>query len=353
MSEPRYAAGLICLNEERHIQKWLEVHYDFYDVIAICEGADAHFPRDAVTPQGLSTDRTAEIILSFPDPDDKIKFIQHGWAPLGGCEKIGEGEGKCILRDRCAQYLNEIKFDGIYIHADADEFVPREVQPQLKKWVADVTEKWRAPRTEKAYLTDEGYVAEAELSPETIRAILGSGVKDPVLETHYPAGRIHAFQFPTVHLWHDTKHLIVGGYFDIEHTRVFRWQIGSRYEYNGRKSHNWPTAPSGKPLLKHGSHSETRSFDMVPVDGVSVVTKPEELRGVNHTSKPYILHYGFTRSESEMRERLDYYKARGEEVSRPDTVADRESWFDDEVRKARDLHVFDWCGPDPMEESNA
>ena len=56
----------ICLNEEEFMEAWLAYHYNSFDRIVICEGAARDYPREAVTDEGLSTDRTASIVRGFP-----------------------------------------------------------------------------------------------------------------------------------------------------------------------------------------------------------------------------------------------------------------------------------------------
>ena len=67
------------LNEETYVEYTLKSIYDFFEQILIVEGAT----RSALnaSPDGLSTDRTAEIIQDFPDPEKKIVFRQVGWVP--------------------------------------------------------------------------------------------------------------------------------------------------------------------------------------------------------------------------------------------------------------------------------
>src|SRR5579864_6796594 len=94
----------ICLNEEEFIADWLGYHYASFDRILIAEGADRNYPREAVTPDGLSRDRTAEIIGSFPDPEDKIRLFRHGWAGRKG-SKDDRVPAKMVLRNVYARHL--------------------------------------------------------------------------------------------------------------------------------------------------------------------------------------------------------------------------------------------------------
>src|SRR5436309_3372026 len=94
----------ICLNEEEFIAPWLAYHYESFDRIILCEGAARNYPKRAVTARGLSRDRTAELIRAFPDPQNKIRFIQHGWA---GPEESTDDRvpAKMELRNVCAEHI--------------------------------------------------------------------------------------------------------------------------------------------------------------------------------------------------------------------------------------------------------
>jgi hypothetical protein len=177
----------ICLNEEEFIGAWIQYHYSSFDRILICEGAARDYPRQAVTPEGLSRDATAEIIRSFPDPAGKIRFFQHGWAgpPLSSDDRV---PAKMELRNVYAGYIE----DGYAFTLDVDEF----------------------------------------LHPYYVQELVAEMEEDP---------GIQAYAIPQVHLWHTTRQFITGGYADVPHSRLYRWRAGSRYVVN----HNWPSSPEG------------------------------------------------------------------------------------------------------------
>jgi hypothetical protein len=181
----------ICLNEEDFIGHWLEYHYDSFDRIVICEGAAWNYPPDRVTHGGLSRDATAQIIRDFPDSQEKIKFIQHGWSG----RYVGPGTAidprvpaKMELRNVYAQHIES----GYAFTLDIDEFLHPYYIQRL--------------------------VAEMEIWPD-----------------------IGAFAIPQLHLWQTTRQFITGGYADVPHFRLYRWKAGSRYLVN----HNWPSGPDG------------------------------------------------------------------------------------------------------------
>lgn len=99
---------MIVLSEEYWIEDNLKQHYDLADEIIIVEGAVPQFiEMGLATEDGMSVDRTAEIIRNFPDPEGKIHFIQKG--------KVNN---RNELRQECLKYIH---MDWVLI-VDADEF---------------------------------------------------------------------------------------------------------------------------------------------------------------------------------------------------------------------------------------
>jgi hypothetical protein len=180
----------ICLNEEEFIGHWLNYHYSSFDCILLCEGADRNYPQEAVTRDGLSTDRTAEIIRTFPDPERKIRLFQHGWAGKKGSTDV-RVPGKITLRNVYARQLA----DGYVFTLDVDEF----------------------------------------LHPNHVRALVAQ--MDQIQD-------LSACAIPQLHLWQSPAFFITGGYADIPHTRLYRWRAGSSYRIN----HNRPSGPDGRSL---------------------------------------------------------------------------------------------------------
>lgn len=83
----KISVGAIVFNGEislpdNMLEAWLQQVYEIGDEIIIVEGAtkavDHYWDGDTqwATTDGKSTDRTLEIIKSFPDPDKKIKLIE-------------------------------------------------------------------------------------------------------------------------------------------------------------------------------------------------------------------------------------------------------------------------------------
>jgi len=247
----------ICLNEEEFIAGWLEYHYQSFDRIVICEGADRNYPHDAVTREGLSADRTADIIRSFPDPERKIQFFQHGWAGRKG-SRDDRVPAKIVLRNDYARHLP----DGYTFTLDVDEF----------------------------------------LHPNHVRALVAEMDERPDLD---------AYAIPQLHLWQSPRQFITGGYADMPHTRLYRWQAGSRYEV----SHNRPCGPDGRSLA-----TQCKKGALLVNEG--------ELRA------PAIIHYGFCENKASMADKFQYYLNRGEAKTRPETS---------EFRRAALLDVPSGC----------
>jgi hypothetical protein len=180
----------ICLNEQDFIGAWLEYHYDSFDRILICEGAARNYPPETLTPEGLSSDATAEIIRDFPDSEGKIEFIQYGWAgPLSSSDD--RVPAKIELRNAYASAIES----GYVFTLDIDEFLHPYYVCEL--------------------------VAKMERNPD-----------------------ITAGAIPQLHLWQSTRQFITGGYADVPHFRLYRWRAGVRYV----ASHNWPSDPDGVVL---------------------------------------------------------------------------------------------------------
>lgn len=185
--------GMIVLNEEEFIEKNLKQHYnwDGADVhqIIIVEGAVKLFPKRNITDEGLSTDRTAEIIRSFPDPDKKIEFIQGYW------------EDKSHQRN---QYAQRVRDDTDYLLViDADEFYPKVMQWKISQLIQQNQS-------------------------------------------------IHSFLIRQRHIWKPPslsdsdlfKYEVIGGYWSVPHLRLYKWKGDSRYYEN----HNELVYPDGHNL---------------------------------------------------------------------------------------------------------
>jgi glycosyltransferase involved in cell wall biosynthesis len=76
----KLTACYIVLNEEDWLKLSLQSIYDQVDKIIIIEGSQPGW-GSTVSDEGLSTDKTREIIEGYPDTRNKIKYIRYGKAP--------------------------------------------------------------------------------------------------------------------------------------------------------------------------------------------------------------------------------------------------------------------------------
>jgi hypothetical protein len=174
--KPSITIGTILLNEQKFIPENLCQHYELCDEWIIVEGACQGYPARKVSDVGLSLDKTEELIKLFPDPKNKIKYIQYGWTKSKG------EDAKSELRNI---YLKFAKSE-ILVVVDADEFYIKEHFDQ---------------------------------------AIV-----------HFESQAVTSVVLPQVHFWKDTSQFITGEYYDVSHTRFFRNIKGMKYINN----HNFP-----------------------------------------------------------------------------------------------------------------
>lgn len=168
--------GTILLNEKNFIGQNILQHYHLCNSWTLVEGACQGYPTRKVSSAGLSLDNSASQIRLFPDPDNKLRYIPHGWT-------VCDGEAaKSEMRNR---YLENCSSDLLLV-IDADEFY---------------------------------------LEKHIIRAV-------QVFEDR----NVHAVTLPQVHFWKTVDHFITGEYYDVAHTRFFRNHPGMKYINN----HNFP-----------------------------------------------------------------------------------------------------------------
>ena len=102
----RFSFGMIVFNGETFLHELLESIYDFaYEIVAV-EGPD----RNALPmagPDGGSTDRTVEILRSFPDPERKLKLIRGTW-------RDKDEQSNRYMQEVSGDYLWQVDDDEIY-----------------------------------------------------------------------------------------------------------------------------------------------------------------------------------------------------------------------------------------------
>jgi hypothetical protein len=121
----KITAFILALNEEFWLDLQLKHIYDFFDEIIIIEGTEIKsngfgVPKEYVSKDGLSIDRTKEVIESFNDDKNKIKYIRHGF-----CNDKTE---------LCNIAYNESKGDYVW-QIDADEFYTLDMMKNIKNYL--------------------------------------------------------------------------------------------------------------------------------------------------------------------------------------------------------------------------
>ncbi len=164
-SRPRFSVGMIVFNAELFLETCLQSIYDFAHEILIAEGSCPQGRWDA-NAEGISRDRTLEIIRNFPDPKQKIRLV---------ASKSWEHKDEMVNA-----YLAPATGDYIF-HVDSDEIWSRE-------------------------------------SLERISQILGS---DP---------SITCLEFNPLHFWHNFQTVTAGGHWDEPFMRIFKFETGARWQ---------------------------------------------------------------------------------------------------------------------------
>lgn len=110
-----------------------------------------------------------------------------------------------------------------------------------------------------------------------------------------------------VHFWHGIKYRAVGGYFSIPHQRIYRFIDGMMYINN----HNHPCLSDG--------------------------TRIDQYRDLWRTVDTVCYHLGFCKSEKNMKDKIQYYKNRGEYKTHTAHLLQKLKWFDWEDGQEKDL----------------
>ncbi|NDY96286.1 hypothetical protein [Wenzhouxiangella limi] len=261
-------AGTIVLNEEHYIGLNLLQHYNYVDSWTIVEGLCKGYPERKVRLNGLSGDRTSLMVRLFPDYAEKIRYVAHGRTKADG------EDAKSELRNR---YLDNASASFLLV-IDADEFY----------------------------------------EPEFIESI-----KIALAGSEYLSVTV-----PQVHFWKDLNNFVTGGYYDVSHTRFFRYLPGMMYLRN----HNWPEV-NGFFLVDERRKKLNRLISEI-ADGDSFVFEG-----------PYCVHMGFAKPADDMLDKTEYYVNRGEERTRPETTQCRQAWFSNDLPE--NCTVRRWGGKIP------
>ncbi len=262
--------GTIFLNEQKYLGLNLLQHYNYCDEWIFVEGACLGYPPRKVSAEGRSLDNSETILRIFPDRYRKIRYIKHGWT-------ISAGEdAKSELRN---EYMKRCK-SSILLVLDADEFYHPEV-------IAKTMEK-------------------------------------------FDDSTVYSITLPQVHFWKDLDQFITGEYYDISHTRFFRFIPGSRYIRN----HNFPEVNNNFLHQIKNLKVNRRIIESLGGD-----------RGFSYADD-CCFHMGFAKDFDDMRDKSDYYVNRGEDKTRKSTTASRAAWFDDNLPDK--CRIRKWGGSIPF-----
>ena len=245
--EMRVVLATIALNEEEMLERLIAQHLGWPGLVGwvFVEGAAEHFGEanpGRVSPEGLSVDRTSEILRRASE-DSRITYVPFGWS---GGEKVRMGQQKVALRNAYCEVADRLGAQLLVV-LDADEMYTIDAQRQLMQLV----QGHRGPKGDWRY--DSWLLRQRHLwRPPSLAA-------RPVTELE-----------------------VSGGYWEVPHIRVWRYEKGARY----RENHNTLGLPGA--MVAPGRVYQFRSGD------------------------PECIHLGFARDDKHRRETNAYYIARGE-----------------------------------------
>ena len=76
-----------------------------------------------------------------------------------------------------------------------------------------------------------------------------------------------------------------------------------------------------------------------------VIKKNPSFDSSFYWEEPFVFHMGFSKSFEDMKDKTEYYKNRGEEITRKETTVSRASWFTEEIPK--DCRIRHFSGQFP------
>lgn len=248
----KYFLATLCLNEMEHLDSLYRQHRDWPGMVgwAFVEAADKVYAEtnpELVSEHGLSVDGTSDFLNELALKDDRVWHVAHGFT--GAADPA---QGKCEARTRYLRVADEYEPDWIIV-IDADEMYSRAAQRIIGE------------RIQRLSHTSVLFRQRHIWRPPSISA-------EPLFDLE-----------------------VVGGYWSIPHTRVYRWSRGLRYLSN----HNHPERPDGVGLDRA----------MKRYDGVDTA--------------PVCVHLGFASGGKDRVAKHEYYKRRGEGVS------DGRGWYVD------------------------
>lgn len=196
----RIVIGTLVLNEMEWLPRLYEQHKNWPGLIEwiFVEAADTEYARAnprLVSSFGLSTDGTTEFLQGLALSDSRIRHIPYGFTTANS-----SSQGKCAARSEYLRLADPIEPDCLVV-LDADEFYRNDHQSTISSKVA------------KHIRTATGIVVHQRQ------------LWRPPSIADRPLGELE----------------VVGGFWDIPHTRFWRWIPRLRYSRN----HNTPETPGG------------------------------------------------------------------------------------------------------------
>lgn len=195
----------LCLNEEQWLENLYQQHKDWPGLVAwvFVEAADRAYADanpERVRPDGLSIDRTSELIEEMQARDSRVYYVSHGWTG-----HADPALGKCTARQAYLDIAEKIQPEFV-ISVDADEFYTYADQARILNVMRSNPESW-------------GFIF-------------------PRREIWRPP--YYSFQ----ERWKLFSREVVGGFWGIPCCHWWRWQPGMHH----RTCHNTPYTAAGVPL---------------------------------------------------------------------------------------------------------
>lgn len=234
----KVALVTLCLNEMEFLECNYFQHRDWPGLCnwVIVEGADRAYARanpNSVSEYGLSTDGTSYKMQELAKQDSRVRVVH-----MGFLDHSNPAQAKATGRNRYMEELESIEPD-IVIQIDADEFYPHRYQSAINDLVAEFSEYdcWKLRQR-------------------------------------------HIWYPPSLHGYRTQLLEVVGGYWGVEHVRIFKWQPGLCQP----RDHNHPEV-NGQFLSSQYSW---------------------------RVGDPECVHYGFAKSAGPRISTHKYYVERGE-----------------------------------------
>lgn len=281
----------LCLNESEWLPRLYEQHKDWPGLKKwiFIESADIEYARsnpEMVSNLGLSVDGTTSFLRNLAQQDSRVIYDDYGFC----YNSKAKDQGKCEARTQYLRIADDYAPDLLVV-LDADEFYTKQDQETISN-ILDHTLNKRQPR-----LSYKG----------------------------------SAFQFNQRHIWYPPSlqtdplkhkeyypfsHEVVGGYWEVVHTRVWKWEPGLQYVQN----HNWPEDRRGV-LLIHKGEAQMRNDRRVHYSLMKMVE-----RGI---PVPQCIHMGYASNMTNRRAKHSYYVNRGEGKENNSTLRRRRSVYVD------------------------